>query len=52
MYNTEAELGAAVRESALRRGDLAITTKTLDLDDVERSLEASLERLQMDYVDT
>lgn len=45
------ELGAAVEESGIPRSAIAVTTKTMDLEDVEASLEASLKRLQMDYVD-
>ena len=54
-YRSESAVGDAVRESAVDREALFVTTK-LDrsnraYDDVSRSTGASLDRLDMDYVD-
>lgn len=56
-YGTEAELGQAVKESGVPRGDLFVTTKIAQtitegpVENVALALENSLKRLQMDYVD-
>jgi diketogulonate reductase-like aldo/keto reductase len=53
MYGNEAEVGRAVRDSGLARGDVFVTTK-LDPRDAGRErqvLEASLRALGSDYVD-
>lgn len=55
MYGNEAEVGAAIRESGVARSTLFVTTK-LDLSNlaakaVRRSMEESLKRLKLDYVD-
>lgn len=55
MYNNEEAVGRAARESGLDRDDLFITTKIWRDDfrdgDLQRSLDASLQRLGLDYVD-
>lgn len=51
-YKTEASVGRALQESAVPREDLFITTKFLPTEpDPVVALEASLERLGVDYVD-
>lgn len=56
-YGTEAELGQAIKESGVPRQDLLVTTKVAQtliegsLADVSVALDASLKRLQTDYVD-
>lgn len=55
MYENEAEVGEGLRMSGTPRGDIFLTTKiwytNLAAGDLQRSLEASLERLGTDYVD-
>lgn len=55
MYGNEREVGIAVRESAIPRADIFITTKIAPSEQGPRStpkaLEASLSRLGLDYVD-
>jgi 2,5-diketo-D-gluconate reductase B len=55
MYENEKDVGRGVRESGAPRGGLFVTTKLwtdhLTRSAVPRSLEASLKRLGMDYVD-
>ena len=55
MYRNEAEVGRALAESGLPRGDVFLTTKLwrdhLAPDDVRRTAEESLERLGTDHVD-
>jgi diketogulonate reductase-like aldo/keto reductase len=55
MYGNEAEVGAALRESGLPRGELFVTTKIwpdrFRAGDLQRSAEESLERLGLDRVD-
>ncbi len=54
-YGNEAEVGQAIRASGLERGDVFVTTKCFNDDHghekAKRALAASLERLEMDYVD-
>lgn len=50
-YQTEAEVGVAIKESGIPREELFITTKALKPDVVEESLRTSLQKLQTDYVD-
>jgi diketogulonate reductase-like aldo/keto reductase len=54
MYGTETELGDAVRQSGVPRSEFFICTKvheSMDDPGVVGALDASLKRLQMDYVD-
>jgi 2,5-diketo-D-gluconate reductase B len=55
MYNNEADVGAAIKDSGVARAELFITTKlwTTNLTPplVASSFAESLEKLQMDYVD-
>ena len=54
-YGTEAGVGAGIRLSGVPRGDIFLTTKVsheyLRADDFARSVEESLTRLKVDYVD-
>jgi diketogulonate reductase-like aldo/keto reductase len=54
-YGNEAGVGQALRASGLERGDVFITTKCFNDDhgyeQATRALRASLDRLEMDYVD-
>ncbi len=55
IYGNEREVGEAVRQSAVPREELFVTTKLFNTDHGTReafdAFEASLERLQLDYVD-
>lgn len=52
VYNTERELGIAIKESGVPREQLYVVTKLLtNITDVEGSLKASLKKLGLDYVD-
>ncbi len=55
MYANEAEVGAGIAASGLSRADLHLTTKVwnenLAPDRLRAAIEASLEKLRMDYVD-
>ncbi len=55
MYGNEAEVGAGLRASKVKRADIFLTTKVwaddIGTGDLERSAEASLKRLQLDTVD-
>ncbi len=55
MYGNEADVGAALRASGIPRSELFVTTKVWYTDiapgDLERSAEASLDRLGLDRVD-
>jgi 2,5-diketo-D-gluconate reductase A len=54
-YRNEAEVGQAIRSSGLARGEVFVTTKCFNDDhgyeQAKHALSASLERLEMDYVD-
>ncbi|PVH67765.1 Aldo/keto reductase [Cadophora sp. DSE1049] len=51
-YNTEVELGAAIRESGVPRTKLFVTTKVLGgVNDIPKAISASLEKLGLDYLD-
>jgi 2,5-diketo-D-gluconate reductase B len=55
LYDNEKEVGAAIRQSAVPRSDIFLTTKVwptrLSKDDFLPSVEDSLRKLQTDYVD-
>eukprot|EP00271_Cylindrocystis_brebissonii_P013260 TRINITY_DN32973_c0_g1_i1.p1 TRINITY_DN32973_c0_g1~~TRINITY_DN32973_c0_g1_i1.p1 ORF type:complete len:343 (+),score=49.42 TRINITY_DN32973_c0_g1_i1:156-1031(+) len=52
VYNTERELGVALKESSVPREELFITTKVLKkVDNIKGALRDSLSLLQLDYVD-
>lgn len=55
VYGNEADVGAAVRESAVPRADIFVTTKLWNADQghdaARRAFDASLARLGLDYVD-
>lgn len=49
---TEPELGAAIKESDVPREQLFVTTKVNQkIPDISRAIDASLEKLQLSYVD-
>ena len=51
-YSTEAELGAAIKESGVPREQLFVTSKVMKgIDDPEKALDESLSRLGLNYVD-
>lgn len=52
MYNTEMELGVAIKESKIPRDQLFVTTKVQEgVNDIARAIDTSLKKLQLDYVD-
>ncbi len=51
VYGTEKELGIALGESKIQRSDVFLTTKTTNIENVERALEGSLRTLNTSYVD-
>lgn len=52
LYNSEPEVGLAIKESGIPREKLYITTKVINnIDNIEAGIDASLEKLGVDYVD-
>ncbi|KAK7222936.1 hypothetical protein V2G26_010939 [Clonostachys chloroleuca] len=50
-YETEPELGLAIKESKVPRAEFFVTTKAVSPIDVEGALVTSLKKLRMEYVD-
>jgi diketogulonate reductase-like aldo/keto reductase len=52
VYNTEAELGVAIKESGVDRSKLFVTTKVItNIANIPEAINLSLKKLQLDYVD-
>lgn len=52
LYNTEPELGAAIKASKIARDKLFVTTKVRNnIGDIPGAIDASLKKLGLDYVD-
>ena len=52
MYNTEVELGKAIKQSGIEREKLFITTKVnKNIGDIHGAIDTSLKKLGLDYVD-
>lgn len=52
VYNTEPEVGIAIKESGILRERLFVTTKVMkNTSDISDAIDASLKKLQLDFVD-
>jgi diketogulonate reductase-like aldo/keto reductase len=52
VYQTEEELGQAIKDSGVSREKLVVTTKVItNIADISQAIDASLKKLQLDYVD-
>jgi diketogulonate reductase-like aldo/keto reductase len=52
MYNTEGELGDAIKQSGLPREKVFVTTKVLtNIENIPAAIDTSLKKLGLDYVD-
>ncbi|KAL2001597.1 hypothetical protein VTN02DRAFT_1552 [Thermoascus thermophilus] len=52
VYNTEAELGLAIKESGIERERLFVTTKVItNIANIPEAIDLSLKKLQLSYVD-
>ncbi|KAL8716073.1 MAG: hypothetical protein Q9225_006243 [Loekoesia sp. 1 TL-2023] len=52
VYNTEEEIGIAIKESKVLREKLFVTTKVItNIKDIPNAINLSLKKLQLDYVD-
>ena len=52
MYNTELEMGVAIKESKIDRSKLFVTTKvSTNISNIHKAIDESLKKLQLDYVD-